>query len=236
MIATAIRPNGTQHETLERLAALEEKYFEARKDRDAKQTYLAGETDRLNPVPQGIDPLGAGADSHYRTERNYFLMVEHGRHAVRNHPLVEQGINRLIANLKLGEFQLDVDSGDPEVDKDQKDDWRGWTCETAGGRNECDYEGTRSFAQIACQSFFSQIQEGITSDRRSLTDLGIAPPAQSVGPSFWFVVRRDRAHRETDKYGRLSATSTSAPSMSTANARRGNGLALQEVQLGTSTR
>ncbi len=53
-----------------------------------------------------------------------------------------------------------VDSGDPEVDKDQKDDWRGWTCETTGGRNECDYEGTRSFAQIACQSFFSQVQDG----------------------------------------------------------------------------
>jgi hypothetical protein len=160
MIANGTTLNGKPHETLERLAALEEKYFEARKDREATQTYLAGETDRMNPVPQGVDPLGAGADSHYRTERNFFLMVERGRHAVRNHPLVEQGINRLIANLKLGEFQLDVDSGDPEVDKDQKEDWRGWTCETAGGRNECDYEGTRSFAQIACQSFFSQIQDG----------------------------------------------------------------------------
>jgi hypothetical protein len=149
-----------ENETLQRIADLEEEYLEARKDREPQQTYFAGESNRMNPVPKGIDPLGTGADYHYRTERNYFLMVERGRHAVRNHPLVEQGINRLIANLKLGEFQLDVDSGDPEVDADQKADWKGWTNETAGGRNECDYEGSRSFAQISCQSFFNQCQDG----------------------------------------------------------------------------
>src|SRR6187431_2576562 len=100
------------------------------------------------------DPLGTGADYHYRTERNYFLHVERGRAAVRNHPLVEQGINRLIANLKLGDFQLDIDSGDPAVDQEQKDDWKTWTGETEGGRNLCDYEGTRNFAELSEQSFF----------------------------------------------------------------------------------
>ncbi len=152
--------NGKVNETLERIAALEEQYWESRKERETKQSYLAGESDRMNPVPKGIDPLGTGADYHYRTERNYFLMVERGRNAVRNHPLVEQGINRLIANLKLGEFQLDVNSGDMSVDADQKADWLGWTGETEGGKNLCDYEGTRSFGEIACQSFFSAVESG----------------------------------------------------------------------------
>lgn len=152
--------NGKTNETLERIAALEEGYWEKRSQREPQSTYLAGESDRMNPVPKGIDPLGTGADYHYRTERNYFLMVERGRNAVRNHPLVEQGINRLIANLKLGEFQLDVDSGDEAVDADQKADWDMWTGETAGGRNLCDYEGTRNFSQISCQSFFNQCQDG----------------------------------------------------------------------------
>jgi len=162
VIANGTAINGKDHGTLERLLALEEERFSARKDRDQepKSTYLAGESDRMNPVPRGIDPLGSGADYHYRTERNYFLMVERGRAAVRNHPLVEQGINRLIANLKIGDFTLDVDSGDESVDKDLKDYWNGWTGETSGGRNECDYEGTRTFQQLSRQSFFSQVADG----------------------------------------------------------------------------
>lgn len=146
--------------TLERISQLEEEYLERRTSREPQQSYLAGESDRMNPMPKAIDPLGTDADYHYRTERNYFLMVERGRAAVRNHPLVEQGINRLIANLKLAEFTLDVDSGDPAVDQAMKDYWKAWTGETVGGRNQCDYEGTRSFSQIACQSFFNQIADG----------------------------------------------------------------------------
>lgn len=149
-----------QANDLERLAALDEQRFERLRTRDVQSSYLAGESNRMNPVPKGIDPYGTDADYHYRTERNYFLMVERGRAAVRNHPLVEQGINRLISNVKVGEFTLDVNSGDAEFDKDIKDYWCGWTGETAGGRNECDYEGTRTFQQIARQSFFSQVQDG----------------------------------------------------------------------------
>lgn len=150
--------NGT--ELLQRIDRLDKDYFELRKAREPVSTYAAGESDRMNPTPKGIDPLGSDADYHYRTERNYFLMVERGRSAVRNHPLVEQGINRLIANLKLGEETLDVDSGDPELDADHKAFWQAWAGETTAGRNECDYEGSRSFSQIVRQSFFNQVQDG----------------------------------------------------------------------------
>lgn len=152
--------NGQVHETLNRIAALEEKYLEERKARDPQSTYLAGETDRMNPTPKGICPYGSDADYHYRTARNFYLMVERGRAAVRNHPLVEQGINRLIANLKIGEFTLDLDSGDPDFDADHKAWWKGWCGETAAGRNLCDYEGSRTFQQLSQQSFFSQVTDG----------------------------------------------------------------------------
>lgn len=146
--------------TLERIVALEERYFEAKNNRESSNTYLAGHADRMNPMPRGIDPLGSGADYHYKSEHEYYLMVERGRAAVRNHPLVEQGIHRLIANLKLRFFKLDVNSGDPEVDQSQKDFWKSWTGETTAGRNDCDYEGTRTFSEIACQSFFNQVTCG----------------------------------------------------------------------------
>lgn len=164
MIAPALQRAGdtaeTRHETLERLLRLDEERFARRQQQGPQSTYLAGETDRLNPVPRGVDPYGTDADYHYRTERNYFLMVERGRAAVRNHPLVEQGINRLLANMKLGTMTADIESGDESFDADHKAWWQGWCGETEAGRNLCDYEGTRSFGEIAQQSFFSRVQDG----------------------------------------------------------------------------
>lgn len=141
---------------IDRIANLDADYFESRKGRDHQSSYLAGESDRMNPVPKGINPLGTDADYHYRTSRNYFLMVERGRAAVRNHPLVEQGINRLIANLKLGQNTLEVDSGDLTVDDDLTADWQGW----GDSPQLCDYEQARTFQQLDRQSFFNQTTDG----------------------------------------------------------------------------
>ena len=146
---------------LSRLADLDRQYWESRTEREqTEQTYASGEHSRMNPVPRGLDPLGTDADYHYRTEANYFLHVERGRAAVRNHPLVEQGINRVIANLRLDDFTLDVDSGDEVLDADVQASWEQWCGETSAGRNLCDYEGTRSFQQIARQSFFNRCADG----------------------------------------------------------------------------
>lgn len=139
-----------------RLNELVADYAEKLKTRDPQQTYLSGDADRMNPVPRGINPLGTDADYHYRTERNYFLHVERGRHAVRNHPLVEQGINRLVANLRLNRITLDVESGDKGVDAECKAFWRTWSANPS----MCDHEHRRTFQQIACQSMFSQVQDG----------------------------------------------------------------------------
>jgi len=145
----------------DRIAELDRKYFESRKDRiEVESSYASGEATRMNPAPRGIDPLGSDADYHYRSEHNYFLHVERGRAAVRNHPLVEQGINRLVTNLRLDGFVLDVDSGDEELDNDIKADWLAWCGETAAGQSLCDYEGTRTFQQIARQSFFNRVTDG----------------------------------------------------------------------------
>ena len=128
MIARANNTNGHASgrlpaEIVDQVLELDRDRFERRRDHEAASTYAAGTVDRMNPMPQGIDPLGTDADYHYRTEFNYFLMVERARTAVRNHPLVEQGVNRLLANMRLDEMTLDVSSGDPAVDADQKAFW-----------------------------------------------------------------------------------------------------------------
>jgi hypothetical protein len=144
------------NDLINRLVKLDAEYYAKRSEREPSSSYNAGNADRMNPVPKGIDPYGTDADYHYSTERNYFLMVERGRAAVRNHPLVGQGILRLIANLGLGEFTLDINSGDKGLDKGFKERWTGWTED----KQQCDYEQVQTFRQKACQSFFSEVADG----------------------------------------------------------------------------
>jgi len=135
----------------------ERKQYVSEKDyHDAKSSYSAGESGRMNPIPSGVDPLGTDADYHYQTERNYFLMVERGRAAVRNHPLVESGINRLIANVRLGDFRLDVSSTDEGLETALQDKWLDWSDD----KSQCDFEQVRTFGEISRQSFFSQVVDG----------------------------------------------------------------------------
>ena len=83
MIASAHNANGHANGSalslIDRIVELDTAYFERRQDREAASTYTAGTSDRMNPVPKGVDPLGTDADYYYRTERNYFLMVGHER-------------------------------------------------------------------------------------------------------------------------------------------------------------
>lgn len=150
------RPAKGGDDVVSRLVDLDTRYFEARKNRDISASYLAGESSRMNPTPAGIDPLGSDADYHIRTERNYFLMVERARAAVRNHPLVEQAVNRLIANLRLSQIQLDPNTGDRDVDRRLRDKWQEWCCD----KQACDWEQQRDFGTLVSQSFFSQVVDG----------------------------------------------------------------------------
>lgn len=150
-----------QRSLLVRISDLETRYSEMRALRgdgnvSPGSSYLAGESSRMSPVPRGIDPMGSDADYHYSTERNYFLMVERGRDAVRNHPLVGQAIWRLIANLRLSQMSLDMSTGSKDADAYVKDKWRAWTCDATA----CDWEAARDFDDLVGQSFFNEVADG----------------------------------------------------------------------------
>jgi hypothetical protein len=141
---------------INRLAELDREYYEKRKANDPASWYAAGEAGPLNPIPRGINPFGTDASYHNRLEFMHFLIMERGRAAVRNHPLVEQGINRLIANLRLGRETLAVNGGDKVLDADHQQWWHAWKHDP----KRCDFEQTRDFGQICRQSFFNQVVDG----------------------------------------------------------------------------
>lgn len=123
---------------------------------DPRNDYYAGKNTRLNPVPFGVTAAGSDADAHHATETEYYLIAERARHAVRNNGLVEQAVNRLVANCRIGDQDLDTDTGDLGLDRELKARWDEW----AKSADDCDYEGERNFRQIAAQSFFSAIVDG----------------------------------------------------------------------------
>jgi len=154
--------NGRFSALLREIADMDRQLAEAvreerqRASHEPEASYYAGESNRFNPAPAGVQPLGSDADEHYPTAYSYYLIAERGRHAVRNNGLVESGVNRLCSNLRITLFELDMDSGDEAVDRDVKAKWDGWCADPAAA----DYEGERDFREKARQSFFSQVVDG----------------------------------------------------------------------------
>lgn len=107
--------------------------------------YFAGGTTRFLPRPPGIQASGSGADYHYQTESNYFLMVERARFDDRENMMLGQGINRMVANIVQNGFALQVQTGDDSIDADLTAAWNEW----ANDPDACDYDGERDFEQIA---------------------------------------------------------------------------------------
>jgi capsid protein len=181
MIANAVEPDPTKYHR-QWQAAIESLISD---DGGPQASYEAGRVDALNPIATGIDPLGADADTHYGSDLAFFLSVERARNAVRNHGLVEQGVNRLLSNLQLDTVTHDVDSGDEAVDVDLK----AWHREWANDPSQCDYEGQRTLGEIANQSFFNQLVDGDIAHLPLATDRIQTLEAHQL--------RRPQSHRNT---------------------------------------
>ena len=108
--------------------------------RSMRNDYDAAKKTRFKRTRTGVSPTGSGADYHYRSELAYFGAMETARDLFRNHPLIGQGIRRLISNILLGGFSFDARTGDPGADKELAAWRQGWAddpeqCDLAGEHN-----------------------------------------------------------------------------------------------------
>jgi lambda family phage portal protein len=112
----------------------------------ARADYDAAKDTRFKRKRLGMISGGSAADYHYRTEQAYFGITEQARELVRNHPLIGQGIRRLVANiLSENGFTLDVQTGDTGLDDDLSGRWKEWANEP----DECDIQGEQDFNGLA---------------------------------------------------------------------------------------
>lgn len=106
-----------------------------------RSDYNATKASRFRRQRTGYSSAGSGADYHYRSESDYLKLIEQARDMDRNDVLVGQTVDRAVINEIQDGIRLDVQTGDPEVDKDLMAYWTDW----AGDPDQCDASGELSF-------------------------------------------------------------------------------------------
>jgi capsid protein len=114
-----------------------------------KSSYEAAKVNRFRARPKGIIQAGSGADYHIQSELDYFYMIELSRHLFNNDQIVGQGVETLVANVIQEGFDVDPETGDPDVDSELKDRFNAWAIDP----QQCDWEGEKTWCEqqeIAC--------------------------------------------------------------------------------------
>lgn len=123
---------------------------------DLRADFRAGKDTRFVSKLTGVDPMGSGADYHYRQESQWLHMLERARHYQRNDQVVGQGVRRLVANVVQDGFRLDPQTSDEATDAMIKEDWQAWATDA----DQCHSEGELVFSEIEALAFSSVVVDG----------------------------------------------------------------------------
>ena len=124
--------------------------------RELRADFRAGQDTRFVSRLTGVQPMGSGADYHYRVEQRWLHMLERARHYQRNDQVVGQGIRRVTANIVQDGFRLDVDTGDESIDADLKGGWDEWSTKP----DLCHNEGEQCFSAMEALALSTVITDG----------------------------------------------------------------------------
>lgn len=123
---------------------------------ELRNDYRAGKDSRFQSRLTGVDPMGSGADYHYRSEAQWLHMMERARFYQRNDPVVSQGIKRVVSNIVQKGFGLDVNTGDKSIDAELKARWDDWSTDP----EQCHSERELSFWQMERLTLSHTIVDG----------------------------------------------------------------------------
>lgn len=96
-------------------------YFNPRADYDNHRDH------RFIRQPFGLPSMGASADYHFKSQYDYYDIVEIARARDRNDSIVSQVIWRLVTNVVQKGFTLQVDTGDEGLDRELFARWTEWS-------------------------------------------------------------------------------------------------------------
>lgn len=110
--------------------------FSGMKD-DYSADYDATKPSRFVPRRTGLAPQGGTADYHFRSESQYYTLMENMRDMDRNGDVLGQAITRSTANIVQDGFTLSPNTGDKDINTVLYDYFYGW----AQDADECDVAG-----------------------------------------------------------------------------------------------
>jgi lambda family phage portal protein len=123
---------------------------------DIRADYDATRYSRFVRRRTGVAPMGASADYHFRTEQQYYELIEQARDMDRNDGLVGILADRRVDNIVQSGFTLDPKTGDKGLDLEL---WNWWE-EFSNDPDACDITGELTWKEIERQCCRSESIDG----------------------------------------------------------------------------
>lgn len=92
-----------------------------------RSDYNAAKNTQYRKRLTGVNPMGSGADYHYRTQADFLKMIELFRSMDRNDPVLGQGVTRVVKNIFQGGITVDPQTGDEDLNSELNDRWIDWS-------------------------------------------------------------------------------------------------------------
>lgn len=119
--------------------------------------YDAARKTRFKRARVGVVADGSGADHHYRNWYAYAQILETARDLVRNHPLIGQGVRRLVSNVLRGGFTYDPRTNDKALNNELRARWSEWAYQRP---DDCDVAGESLWSGIERMTLRHVIVDG----------------------------------------------------------------------------
>ena len=143
-------PRTTNHRSVRSVPSIAGWFGRAREDYDAsKQT-------RFQRRRTGVPSVGSSADYHYRSDAEYLRMLEYARDMERNDSVAGPLVDRAVDNTVKCGFNLDVATGNEDIDANLAQRWRDW----ANDPDTSDIAGTCAFPDLERMAFRRSLVDG----------------------------------------------------------------------------
>lgn len=94
---------------------------------EKRADYSAAKHSRFKRRRKGLPASGSHADYHYRSESEFWRMMETARDMARNDYIVGQGIRRFVANIVQDGFRLEAQTPNSDLNAELEGMWNDWS-------------------------------------------------------------------------------------------------------------
>lgn len=123
---------------------------------DIRNDYDAAKSSRFRRARPGLLTFGSNADYHFRSDADYYRILELVRDFDRNDAIVGSTLDRAVINALQQGLPLHADTGDEAINKDVEARWTDW----GSHADQCDVAGERNWHELEKAALRHKILDG----------------------------------------------------------------------------